>query len=392
MQTNTLRFKISVLYVAVIGLVLIFFQGILYVNYTSSVSNQFDVQLKSKAEQIGTAVNTFRGMLGRRKHAFNLAVQNALNLTIEYPNYFFMPESSEKFWMANAKKLGLDLDFIVIMDTQGHVIGKTKNVTRDLLLYFKRIGAISSKRNTFYKARVDANILRIVRVPYFYTYSQGYTIVLGTSDRQIQLMLYKHLLFMLISTLIFLVIASLIVRLFVVRVLTSVMEISNAARGISHDNLNARIKLTHTDEEIEHLTGSINEMIARLEKSFVHVKEFSLEVAHEVKTPMAIISGESQMALEKDCSSLEYKEILTVILKESRRTQDFVSDLLLLTKLDYRLVTMRFETIPLPDAAHRAFAHACGPCHRSPTPVRRMLRLFLHGLLDKFLPLGGNHP
>jgi len=54
--------------------------------------------------------------------------------------------------------------------------------------------------------------------------------------------------------------------------------------------------------------------------------------------------------------------------------------------------TMRFEAVLFPDATHRAFTHACGPCHRSPAPVRRILRFFLYGLLDNFLALCGNHP
>jgi two-component system heavy metal sensor histidine kinase CusS len=125
------------------------------------------------------------------------------------------------------------------------------------------------------------------------------------------------------------------------------MEISNVARNITQENLSARIQLTHADEEIRHLTGSLNEMISRLEKSFAHIKEFSLEMAHEVKTPLAIISGESQMALGKDCTADEYKEIFNTVLKEARRSQKFVSDLLLLTKLDYRLIQLRFVPIEL---------------------------------------------
>ena len=335
------------LYVAVIGLVLILFQGVLYFNYVNSVSKEFDVQLQMKAEQIGGAVNTFRSMLGEQRQAFTLAAQKALNLSIEYPKYSFMTESPEKFWLADAKKLGLDNDYLVIMDTQGDVITKSKNVTENLLSYFKKIGRLNFNKNLFYKSSVGNNILRIVIMPYFYTYRQGYIIAVGTPYDPIERILWKHFLFILASTLIFLVIASLIVRIFVIRVLSSVMEISNAARNISQENLNARIKLTHADEEIEHLTGSLNEMIARLEKSFAHIKEFSLEMAHEVKTPLAIISGESQMALEKEHTTDEYKETFSTVFKEAKRTQKFVSDLLLLTKLDYRLIKLRFESIDL---------------------------------------------
>jgi two-component system heavy metal sensor histidine kinase CusS len=346
-KINTLRFKISVVYVAVIGFILILFQGVLYINFAHAASKAFDLQLQMKADQIGGAVNAFRDILDGQKQPLALASQKALNLNIEYPQYTFMSESAEKFWLADAKKLGLDKDYLIIMDRQGSVITKSKNVTDKFLSNFHKIGKLNFDKNMFYKINLGKDILRIVVMPYFYTYKQGYIISVGVPYSPFEQMIWKHFLYMFFFTLVFLVVASLIVRLFVVRVLLSVMEISKAARNISQDNLHARIKLTHADEEIKHLTGSLNEMIARLEKSFTHVKEFSLEMAHEVKTPLAIISGESQMGMEKDRSTEEYKEILTVVLKEAKRTQKFVSDLLLLTKLDYRLIKLRFEPIDL---------------------------------------------
>ena len=41
-------------------------------------------------------------------------------------------------------------------------------------------------------------------------------------------------------------------------------------------------------------------MIARLEKSFRHIAEFSSHVAHELKTPLAIMRGESEVTLRKE--------------------------------------------------------------------------------------------
>ena len=346
-KTNTLRFKISILYVAVIGLVLILIQGVFYYKYTSSITDEYQTQLQNKAEQICGAINTFRIMLGGQKHAFSRAVDKAMNLNIEYPQYIFMPESPEKFWLAEAKKLGLERDYLIVMDRQGRIIGKTNNVNAGLMASLKEIKTIKFDRNMFYKAHVNNKSLLMITVPYFYNFRQGYVIAVASSYELIEQILWQHLLYVVVSTLIFLVIASLMVRIFVVRVLSSVKEISSTARTISQENLSARINLTHADEEIGHLTESLNDMIARLEKSFAHIKEFSLEMAHEVKTPLAIISGESQMALGKDCTPLEYKDTLNIILKEAQNLQGFVSDLLLLTKLDYRLIAMRFETIDL---------------------------------------------
>ena len=180
-----------------------------------SVSNDFDTQLQNKAEQIGGAVNTFRSMLGDQKRAFNLAVQKALNLNIEYPQYSFMLDSPEKFWLADAKKLGLDNDYLVIMDRRGNIIGRSRNVTKKLLLYFKRF-KLTFNRNVFYKLNMNRHILRAVTVPYFYTFKQGYIIAVVSSYDVYERILWRHFLFVAISTLIFLVIASLAARIFVV--------------------------------------------------------------------------------------------------------------------------------------------------------------------------------
>ena len=121
-----------------------------------------------KGEQIGGAVNTFRDMLSEQRQAFTLAAQKALNLSIEYPKYVFMPESPEKFWLADAKKLGLDKDYLVIMDSQGNVITQSSNVTENLLSYFKKIGKLNLNETMFYKTNSNNDILRIVIEPYYY--------------------------------------------------------------------------------------------------------------------------------------------------------------------------------------------------------------------------------
>ena len=46
--------------------------------------------------------------------------------------------------------------------------------------------------------------------------------------------------------------------------------------------------------EMGSLIESFNEMIARLEKSFKHIEQFSYHVAHELKTPLTIIQGEAE--------------------------------------------------------------------------------------------------
>jgi signal transduction histidine kinase len=84
------------------------------------------------------------------------------------------------------------------------------------------------------------------------------------------------------------------------------------------------------------LAAAFNDMIARLEKAFKHIEEFSSQVAHELRTPLAIMRGESELALRKERTGEEYKRVIRVNLEEIGRMLKTVEDLLLLTKLDYR--------------------------------------------------------
>ncbi len=77
-------------------------------------------------------------------------------------------------------------------------------------------------------------------------------------------------------------------------------------------------------------------MITRLEKSFDHINEFSSQVAHELKTPLAIIKGESELILSKERSVQEYQEAMRINAQEADRMRRTIEDLLLLAKLDYQ--------------------------------------------------------
>jgi len=90
------------------------------------------------------------------------------------------------------------------------------------------------------------------------------------------------------------------------------------------------------------LVDAFNDMISRLEGSFKHVEEFSYHAAHELKTPLTIIKGESELILRKDRPPEEYKKALQVVLEESGRMLKTIEDLLLLTKLDYQPSIFKF--------------------------------------------------
>lgn len=133
------------------------------------------------------------------------------------------------------------------------------------------------------------------------------------------------------------------------RILASVENIAFTTRNINLKNLNGRVGIMDLEAEMEYLAKSINMMLERLEQSFEYIKEFSSSIGHELKTPLAIIKGESEIALRKDRQAEDYKKALNVNIEEANRMIRIVEDLVFLAKLDYNPDNIKkevFDFIP----------------------------------------------
>jgi HAMP domain-containing protein len=67
--------------------------------------------------------------------------------------------------------------------------------------------------------------------------------------------------------------------------------LTRTAREITATNLKQQIPQKHVNDEIGRLTATLNEMIARLAKSFEQIRQFSVDASHELKTPLTIMRG-----------------------------------------------------------------------------------------------------
>jgi heavy metal sensor kinase len=123
-------------------------------------------------------------------------------------------------------------------------------------------------------------------------------------------------------------------------VLRPVRQISSMATRITALNLNERIPVREVDDELGVLIRTMNAMISRLQASFEEMRLFSLNVAHELRTPLAILKGQSELALSNPPSPDETQELVTSYLEETIRMSRIVDDLLMLAKAETGQLTM----------------------------------------------------
>jgi two-component system heavy metal sensor histidine kinase CusS len=118
------------------------------------------------------------------------------------------------------------------------------------------------------------------------------------------------------------------------RGLRPVREMTRSVENVKSTHLNARIAPTGWPRELQPLAVAFDAMLARLEDSFTRLSQFSADLAHELRTPIANILGEIQVTLRRDRSANEYREVLESAATECERLSGIVDNLLFVARAD----------------------------------------------------------
>jgi signal transduction histidine kinase len=139
------------------------------------------------------------------------------------------------------------------------------------------------------------------------------------------------------------------------RVLAPLRQVTDTARSISETDLTQRLSVQGKDE-IAELTLTFNQMLDRLQSAFTSQQDFIKDVSHELRTPITIIQGHLEL-LGDDPE--ERKETVALVRDELKRMNRFVSDLLLLMRIE-RPNFLRIDTLDLTVLTEEVFAKAQG--------------------------------
>jgi two-component system, OmpR family, sensor kinase len=117
--------------------------------------------------------------------------------------------------------------------------------------------------------------------------------------------------------------------------LAPVVAMSSQAGRIGASNLHERLAVQNERDELGHLAQSFNSLLDRLSQSFERQQRFMADASHELRTPVAILRGEAEVALSQQARSMqEYRESLEVLHQEAARLTHIVEDLFTLTRAD----------------------------------------------------------
>ena len=117
------------------------------------------------------------------------------------------------------------------------------------------------------------------------------------------------------------------------RMLQPVHGISETVRGISDQQLDRRVDLDGPNDELKELADQFNVMLDRLQHAFEGQREFVSNAAHELRTPLAIMRTELDVA-DPDASDAERAESAAVLRRAVARSEELIDRLLILARAD----------------------------------------------------------
>jgi two-component system heavy metal sensor histidine kinase CusS len=109
-----------------------------------------------------------------------------------------------------------------------------------------------------------------------------------------------------------------------------------AAQAARIDPVNLSIRLPGHDAplELEEMVGVFNAMLDRIATGYERLSQFSADLAHETRTPVGALIGQTQVALNRTRTPAEYQQLLESNLEELNRLRAIVDDILFLAHAD----------------------------------------------------------
>jgi len=234
--------------------------------------------------------------------------------------------------------------FFQILDKDGRPLYTSKDFqkigyeSKDRILANARTGKETREKIRAPQRRTP---YRIISTPVYKNGELAEIIQLGTHLRYVRKNLSNFRNNILVALPIILALGTLGGWILARRSLSPIGYIASKARSITSQNLSERLTLRGTDDEMDDLIRTINEMISRLEGSFKRMAEFTADASHELKTPICAMRGEAEVLLLKERKGEEYQEALAHFIEQFDHLNQLINDLILLSKFDTSQVELK---------------------------------------------------
>ena len=309
MSRLPIRIRVTIAFAAAMAVVLAVTGWVLYAQLGSHLSLALDRDLQLRAQDLAALVNN-----GRRE----------------------LPKVSGSRFVERGES------FAQLLNRRGNVIDATQPLGTASLLTRKEQRA--ARRRPVYADRSQVVGLnepaRILATPV----ERGVLVVGATlQNRAETLSSFRYELS--IAGPVALLVASLLGYLLAGLSLRQVESMRRRATSISAETTGQRLPVPKTGDELQRLAETLNEMLGRLELALERERGFVADAGHELRTPLALLRTELELALRQATSPDELRSSIENAVREVDRMSLLADDLLLIAQSDRGALPLRIETV-----------------------------------------------
>jgi len=107
-----------------------------------------------------------------------------------------------------------------------------------------------------------------------------------------------------------------------------IINVIKQVNDINEFQLNKRVSVSNSTDEIGQLALTFNKLLERLEGAFESQKQFISNISHEIRTPLTSITGQIEVALIKKREQQEYENLLYSLLDDIKNLNSLSNGLL----------------------------------------------------------------
>jgi len=214
------------------------------------------------------------------------------------------------------------------------------------------------------------------------------TVARSLADREALLRRYRR--DMALRLLAGLIAAIVLSHLLVRRALRPLRSMATDAATIHAQSLHKRLTVGNAPAELHALSGALNDMLDRLEGGFARVWQFTVDLAHDLRTPIGNLRGTNEVALAHPRTSAEYQALLGSNIEECDRVSRTIESVLFLARADNPQFALQRTSLDVGTELERLAEYFEGLASEAGVNIQVQGRSTVHADRDLFRRAVGN--